>query len=187
MSVISTNEFKTGIAIKIDGELFVIAEYQHVKPGKGGAFMRTKLRRLKGNSVMERTFRVGEKFEEAFIEQRTLQYQYRSGETFHFMDQASYEGMEISEAVLGKSAGFLKENMEITGSFHAGELISLELPIFVDLRIEETEPGIRGDTSKSGNKPAKLETGLVIQVPLFMDAGETIRVDTRTGQYVSRA
>src|SRR3989338_5889265 len=110
--MISTNEFKNGMAIKIDGELFVIADYQHVKPGKGGAFVRTKLRRLKGNSVMERTFRVGEKFEDAFIEQRALQFQYRSGDTFHFMDLASYEGVEIPESVLGKAAGFLKEGME---------------------------------------------------------------------------
>ncbi len=185
--MISTNEFKNGMAIKIEGELFVIADYQHVKPGKGGAFVRTKLRRLKGHSVMERTFRVGEKFEEAFIEQRTLQFQYRSDDIFHFMDQESYEGMEIPAAVLGDSAGFLKENMEIAGSFYDGEVISLELPIFVDLRIQETEPGIRGDTSKSGTKPATLETGKVIQVPLFMDSGEVIRVDTRTGSYVSRA
>ena len=185
--MISTTEFKNGETIVMDGQLWVIVEFQHVKPGKGGAFVRTKLRRLKGHSVMERTFRVGEKFEEAFIEQRTLQFQYRSGETFHFMDLASYEGVEIPESVLGPSAGFLKENMDIAGSFYAGEIISLELRIFVDLRIDETEPGLRGDTSKSGNKPAKLETGLVIQVPLFMDSGEIIRVDTRTGAYVSRA
>ena len=185
--MISTSEFKNGIAIKIEGELFVIAEFQHVKPGKGGAFVRTKLRRMKGNSVMERTFRVGEKFEEAFIEERKLQYQYRSGDLFHFMDLKSYDGVEIPKAILGKSAGYLKEDMEIAGSFYEGEIISLELPIFVDLKIEETEPGIRGDTSKSGGKPAKLESGLVIQVPLFIDSGEVVRIDTRTGQYVSRA
>ncbi len=185
--MISTNEFKTGIAIKVDGELFVIAEYQHVKPGKGGAFMRTKLRRLKGNSVMERTFRVGEKFEEAFIEQRKLQFQYHPGDAFHFMNQETYEGVEIPASTLGESAGFLKENMEIIGSFYDNEIINLDLPIFVDLRIEQTEPGIRGDTSKGGNKPATLETGKVIQVPLFVSSGDTIRVDTRTGAYVSRA
>ena len=185
--MISTNEFKTGLTIMVDGGMYVIEHYQHVKPGKGGAFVRTKLRKAKEGSVIERTFRVGEKFQEAFIEERKLQYLYRSGSEFHFMDLGSYEDLQIQEAVIGPSAGFLKDNMEIQGKFHEGRLMDLELPIFVDFKILETEPGIRGDTSKAGTKPAKLETGVTIQVPLFIDSGETIRVDTRTGSYISRA
>ena len=185
--MISTSEFKNGMTLLLDGELYVIADYQHVKPGKGGAFVRTKLRRLKEGSVMERTFRVGEKFQEAFIEERKLQFLYRSGTDFHFMDLATFEDLQIQESLLGSSAGFLKENMETEGKFHDGQLIGLELPIFVELKIQATEPGIRGDTSKAGTKPAKLETGVTIQVPLFVDSGETVRIDTRTGAYISRA
>lgn len=184
--MISTSEFKNGIAIEIGGELYIIAEYQHVKPGKGGAFVRTKLRRLKDGGISERTFRAGEKFQEAYIEPRKLQYLYRSGESFHFMDLKSFEDLDVAERMLGSSAGFLKENMEVQGDFYQDKLIGLELPIFVDLRVDETEPGIKGDTSKAGMKPAKLETGVSIQVPLFVDSGEMIRVDTRTGSYVSR-
>ncbi len=185
--MISTSEFKSGAAILVDGELCVIVEFQHVKPGKGGAFVRTKLRRLKGDAVIERTFRAGDKFQEAFIEERKLQFQYRSGDQFHFMDMNSYEEIRLPESVVGSSAGFLKDNMEIAGEFYEGALIGLTLPVFVDLRIVETEPGIRGDTSKSGGKPAKLETGMTVQVPLFVGPDEMVRVDTRTGSYVSRA
>ena len=187
MGVISTNEFKTGITVLIDGELYAIVEYQHVKPGKGGAFVRTKLRRVKDGNVIERTFRAGEKFQDAYIEDRKLQFLYRSGATFHFMDQTSFEDVQIDEKVIGSPAGFLKENMEITGNFYEGEMIGLALPIFVELQVVETEPGVRGDTSKAGNKPAKLETGVTIQVPLFIESGGMVRIDTRTGSYVSRA
>jgi elongation factor P len=185
--MISTNEFKTGLAIRVDGTLYIIEEYQHVKPGKGGAFMRTKLRHLTQGSVIERTFRAGEKFEEAFIDERSLQFLYKSGTDYHFMDLETYEDRLVAEAAIGPSAGFVKESMELKGRFHEGALIGVELPIFVDLKIEYTEPGIRGDTSKAGNKPAKLETGVTVHVPLFIEAGETIRIDTRTGAYVSRA
>ncbi len=187
MGVISTSEFRNGLTLLLDGELCAIAEYQHVKPGKGGAFVRTKFKRLKDGSVVERTFRVGEKFEEAYIEDRNLQFLYRSGAEFHFMDLTSYEEMQLPEKAVGPTAGFLKENMEVVAKFHNGKNIGVELPIFVDLQITETEPGMRGDTSKSGNKPAKLETGVTIQVPLFVGSGETVRIDTRTGTYVSRA
>ncbi len=184
--MITTSEFKTGIAIQLDGALYVIVEFQHVKPGKGGAFVRTKLRRIKEDSVMERTFRAGEKFQEAFIEEKKLQFLYRAGETCHFMDLETFEDLQIQEARMGPGAKFLKENMDVKGNFHAGELLGLELPIFVDLRIERTEPGVRGDTSKAGTKPAELETGVTIQVPLFVESGEMVRIDTRTGNYVSR-
>ena len=184
--MMSTNEFRNGEAIMLDGQLWVIVEYQHVKPGKGGAFVRTKLRRLRDENVIERTFRAGEKFQEAYIEKRTLQYLYRTADTFHLMDTKSYEEVQIPEQVIGTSAGFLKENMELEGQFHEGQLIGIQPPMFVEVQIESTEPGIRGDTSKAGMKPAKLETGATIQVPLFIETGELIRVDTRTGSYVSR-
>jgi len=185
--MISTNEFKNGMAILVEGELYTIAEFQHVKPGKGGAFVRTKLKKLKDGSVLERTFRAGEKFQEAFIEERELQFLYRSGSVFHFMDMGSFEDLQFEERLVGPAAGFLKESMELTGNFHDGQLIGLQLPIFVELRIERTEPGVRGDTAKAGTKPAVLETGVTIQVPLFVEPNEVIRVDTRTGTYVSRA
>ena len=186
MSMISTNEFKNGIAIVMDGQLWIVVEFQHVKPGKGGAFVRTKLRRLRDSSVIERTFRAGEKFEEAYLEKRALQYLYRTADSFHLMDTKTYEEMQVSADVIGDSAGFLKENMEMEGQFHDAKMIGIQPPMFVDVRIESTEPGVRGDTSKGGMKPATLETGATIQVPLFVETGDVIRVDTRNGAYVSR-
>ena len=184
--MISTAEFRNGEAIVIDGQLWIIVEYQHVKPGKGGAFVRTKLRRLRDDSVIERTFRAGEKFQEAYIEKRSLQYLYRTADAFHLMDTKSYEEVRVPATVIGQAAGFLKENMELEGQFHDSQLIGIQPPMFVDVRIASTEPGVRGDTSKGGMKPAKLETGATIQVPLFVDTGDLIRVDTRTSSYVSR-
>jgi elongation factor P len=157
-----------------------------VKPGKGGAFVRTKLRRMRDGSVIERTFRAGEKFQEAYIEKRTLQYLYRTADMFQLMDTTSYEEIPVPAQTLGQGAGFLKENMELEGQFHDGQLIGIQPPMFVDVHIQTTEPGVRGDTSKAGMKPATLETGAVIQVPLFIEQGDLIRVDTRTGSYVSR-
>ncbi len=185
--MISTTDFRSGETLVMDGQLWSIVEFQHVKPGKGGAFVRTKLRRLRDGSVIERTFRAGEKFQEAFIEKRTLQYLYRTAETYHLMDTKSYEEVQVPADVLGTGAGFLKENMELEGQFHDGQLIGIQPPMFVEVHIESTEPGVRGDTSKGGMKPAKLETGATIQVPLFVEPGDVIRVDTRTGSYVSRA
>ena len=184
--MISTTDFHNGETSVMDGQLWTIVEFQHVKPGKGGAFVRTKLRRMRDASVIERTFRAGEKFEEAYIEKRTLQYLYRTAETFHLMDTKSYEEVQVPEAALGAGAGFLKENMELEGQFHDGQLIGIQPPMFVDVHVQITEPGVRGDTSKGGMKPATLETGATIQVPLFIDTGDFIRVDTRTGTYVSR-
>lgn len=184
--MISTNEFRNGEAIVLDGQLWVIVEFQHVKPGKGGAFVRTKLRRMRDNSVIERTFRAGEKFQEAYIEKRTFQYLYRAGEAFHLMDTTTYEEVEVSARLLGSAAAFLKENMELEAQLHDGQMIGIQPPMFVELRVESTEPGIRGDTSKAGTKPAQLETGGSIQVPLFVENGDVIRLDTRTGAYVSR-
>jgi elongation factor P len=184
--MISTTDFRNGEAIVMDGQLWIIVEYQHVKPGKGGAFVRTKLRRMRDDSVIERTFRAGEKFQEAYIEKRTLQYTYRTADTFHLMDSKTYEEVQVPASAMGEAAGFLKENMELEGQFHDGQLIGIQPPMFVDVVVESTEPGVRGDTSKGGMKPAKLETGATIQVPLFVDTGDRIRVDTRTRAYVSR-
>ena len=184
--MISTSEFRNGEAIVMDGQLWVIVEFQHVKPGKGGAFVRTKLRRMRDSSVIERTFRAGEKFQEAYIEKRALQYLYRSADTFHLMDTKSFEEVQVSADTLGQAAGFLKENMELEGQFHDSQMIGIQPPMFVDVHVESTEPGVRGDTSKAGMKPATLETGATIQVPLFIETGDLIRVDTRTSSYVSR-
>jgi elongation factor P len=184
--MISTTEFGTGKTILIDQQLWVIVDFQHVKPGKGGAFVRTKLRRMRDNSVIERTFRAGEKFQEAYIEKRSLQYLYRTADSFHLMDSKTYEELSVPAEQIGTAAGFLKENMELEGQFHDGQMIGIQPPMFVDVHVASTEPGIRGDTSKGGMKPATLETGATIQVPLFIDTGDFIRVDTRTASYVSR-
>ena len=184
--MISTSEFRNGETIVMDNQLWVIVEFQHVKPGKGGAFVRTKLRRMRDDSVIERTFKAGEKFQEAYIEKRTLQYLYRTADTFHLMDTKSYEEVQVPAKTIGQTAGFLKENMELEGQFHEGQMIDIAPPMFVDVHVSSTEPGVRGDTSKGGMKPATLETGATIQVPLFIGTGDLIRVDTRTSSYVSR-
>ena len=184
--MISTTAFRSGEAIVMDGQLWIIVEFQHVKPGKGGAFVRTKLRRMRDGSVIERTFRVVEKFQEAYVEKRTLQYLYRTADTFHLMDTKTYEEAQVPAEAIGQAAGFLKENMELEGQFHDGQMIGIQPPMFVDVHVQSTEPGVRGDTSKGGMKPATLETGATIQVPLFIEIGDLIRVDTRTGSYVSR-
>ncbi len=185
--MIDTSQFKSGLAIVFDNDLYIIVEFQHVKPGKGGAFVRTKLRNLKSGGIIERTFRSGEKFEDAFIEERPLEFLYRAGNELRFMDHTTYEETAVEVSRLGDQVGFLKENMEVTASYHNGQLLGITLPLFVVLKIDHTEPGLKGDTAKSGTKPATLETGAVIQVPLFLDSGETIKIDTRTGTYVSRA
>ena len=184
--MISTTDFRSGLTLRMDGQLVVIVEFQHVKPGKGGAFVRTKLRRLRDDSVIERTFRAGDKFEDAYIEKRTMQYLYRSGDTFHLMDTKTYEEIQLPVKSIGSAAHFLKENMELEGQFHEGQLIGIQPPMFVDVHVASTEPGVRGDTSKAALKPAQLETGATIQVPTFVETGDLIRVDTRTGSYVSR-
>lgn len=184
--MISTSNFKTGLTFFVDGQAYSIVDFQHVKPGKGGAFVRTKLRRVKDGSVLDKTFRAGTKFQDAFIERRELQYLYRSGETFHLMDNNSYEEMALDESQIGDMAPFLKENTDLEGQFLNGELVGLIPPMFVELNVASTEPGIRGDTSKSALKPATLETGATVQVPLFVNTGDRIRIDVRQRAYVSR-
>ena len=187
MAVISTNEFRNGLTIQVDHDIFLILEYQHVKPGKGGAFVRTKLKNLRNSNVIERTFKAGDRFPEAYIEKRKCQYLYHTGETYHFMNLDTYEEAELSAEALGKQAGFLKENMEITVSQYEGQVVDVELPISVELKVESTEPGLKGDSSRAGTKPATLETGAVVQVPLFIGPEELIKVDTRNSSYISRA
>lgn len=185
--MISPRDFKTGMDVIIEGKLFQIVEAQHVKPGKGGAFVRTRLKDLKTGYIQERTCRVEERYEEAFIEEKAIQYLYRESDRYHFMDTASYEQVALEKDILGDSVKFLKEDMEITVSLYDGKIIGITLPIFVVLTIADTEPGIRGDTSRAGMKPAKLETGATIQIPLFIDKGDQVKIDTRTGEYVERA
>ena len=184
--MISTSELKNGLTIKMDGQLFQVIEFQHVKPGKGGAFVRTKLRSLTSGNVLERTFRSGEKLEDAFIEYKKLQFSYASGNEYHFMEEKTYEQFQLTAEQMGEVPHFLKENMVVTASFYEGKLISIEPPMFVELAVVEADPGLKGDTAKSGTKSVKLETGYSIQVPLFVDIGDLLKIDTRKGDYVER-
>ena len=184
--MISTSQFSIGQSLIVEGELMVILGSQWVKPGKGGAFIKTKLRRFRDGAILERTFKSGEKFQEAFIEKRALQYLYREGDTLHLMDMASYDQLEIKADQMGPAVGFLKENAELEGQFHNDRLIGLQPPMFVEVHVQATEPGVRGATSKASTKPATLETGATIMVPLFVDNGDLIRIDTRTSSYISR-
>jgi elongation factor P len=183
---LSINEIKNGLTILVDGIVFMVIDSQHIKPGKGAAFCRAKLRNLKNNNVLERTFRGDEKIEEAFIEEKKLQYQYASSGMFHFMDQENYEDVSISEDTMEDKAKFLKDNIEVTAYYYKDEVLYLTLPNFVEYKITGTEPGIKGDTAKSGTKPATIDSGAQINVPLFVDEGDVIKVDTRTGSYVER-
>ena len=184
---VSINEIKSGLTILVDGDIYQVIEYQHVKPGKGGAFVRTKLRNLRSGNVQEKTFRGDEKIEEAFIEERKLQYLYESGGIYNFVDQENFEEITIAKEDLQDKIKFLKDNLEVNAYFYKDETLTINLPNFIEVKIIHTEPGIKGDTAKSGTKPAKIETGATIQVPLFIDIGDKIKVDTRTGEYVERA
>ena len=185
--MISTNQFKTGMALVIDGELYILIEFQHVKPGKGAAFVRTKLRSIKTGNVLQRTYDGGEKFQDAFIEKKQVQFLYRAGEEYHFMDLKSYDQMVFRTGDLGDSADYLTENLEMRAELYEGKLVGLELPTTVILKIADSDPGLKGDTSKSAMKLAVMETGLKLQVPLFVGPGDLLKVDTRTGEYAGRA
>jgi elongation factor P len=187
-SMISTNQFKNGNHIEVEGTIFKILEFQHVKPGKGGAFVRTKLRRASDGAVIDRTFRAGEKFRAVRTEARKMQFLYSDGTEAHFMDTESYEQIIVPQDAVQDALRWIKPSSEIDLLFIDGEPSDMQLPSAVDLEVTQTEPGLRGDTaSGGGTKPATLETGAMIQVPLFVDVGERIRVDTRSGDYVSRA
>ncbi len=186
--MISTNQFRNGNHIDVDGTIFKIVEFQHVKPGKGGAFVRTKLRRASDGNVIDRTFRAGEKFRAVRTEVRRMQFLYGDGTDAHFMDTESYEQLTIPEDSIAEALRWTKESDEVEVLYIDNEPADIQLPSAIDLKVTETEPGLRGDTaSGGGTKPATLETGARVNVPLFVEIGETVRVDTRSGEYVSRA
>jgi len=184
--MISTADFRNGIVLEIDGALMEIVEFQHVKPGKGGAFVRTKLRNILTGRVLEKTYRSGEKFEQARVEEQTWQYLYFDGDLYHFMHPESFEQLEVSQSIVGDHAQWMKENDKISLSFHNGKVIDVSVPFFVELTISQSDPGVQGDRTSGATKPATLETGATIQVPLFLEEGDVVRVDTRTGAYMER-
>lgn len=183
----STAEFRNGMVLQIDNDLWTIVYFQHVKPGKGGAFVRTKLKNVLTGSVVEKTYRSGEKVTDVRLERRPVNYSYSDGDLFYFMDVNTFDMIPLTHDVIGDDQlKYLKENMECEGLVHNEKVISVELPYFVELEITDTEPGVRGDTAQGGTKPAKLETGAVIQVPLFIEQGERVRVDRREDKYITR-
>ena len=185
--MISSNDFRPGTTIEYDGSIWRVIEFMHVKPGKGAAFVRTKLKNIRTGAVKEMTFRAGEKVARARIENRQMQYLYNDGTSYTFMDSETFEQMNIAREQLEYEINFLKENMNCIVVLYEGEAIGVDLPNTVELEVAETEPGIRGDTATGGSKPAKLETGYVVQVPFFINQGDRLIIDTRCGQYVSRA
>ena len=185
--MISSNDFRTGVTVEIDGNVWQVVDFQHVKPGKGAAFVRAKLKNLQTGAVVERTFNAGEKLPRARVERKEMQYLYASDGMYNFMDNETYEQVAMSEEQLGDARKFLKENMNIGVMYFQEAVIGVDLPVSVELKVVETDPGIRGDTATGGTKQAKLETGHVVRVPLFIEAGETLRIDTRTGDYLERA
>ncbi len=182
---VSTAEFKKGLKIQFDGEPYSIVDFQHVKPGKGGAFVRTKLKHMKLGRVIDNTFRAGEKVELVDFEEKRMQYLYRDAR-YHFMDLDTYDQISLSPEEVGEARDFLRENTEVEILFIDQSPVSVELPNFIELQIAKTDPGIRGDTASGGSKPATLETGAVIQVPLFLNEGDVVKVDTRSGEYLGR-
>lgn len=184
---ISTNDFKNGMTIELDGGLFQVVEFQHVKPGKGAAFVRTTLKNVRTGAVVDRTFRAAEKVEQARLDKREMQYLYRDGDHYVFMDNQSYEQLHVGHVTLGDAAGFLTEGMSAILSMVGDEIVGTELPASVELVVAETEPGIQGDRVSGARKPATLETGKVLQVPLFVNVGDRLKVDTRSGEYITRA
>lgn len=181
-----TSDIRKGLKIQIDGEPYVVVDFQFVKPGKGNAFTRTRIKSLITGAVLDKTYKSGEKLEEASMEQREMQFLYKDDDGFHFMDQSSYEQYAIPAKIVEEEARFLKENLTVGVLLFDDRPVSIALPNFVELEVVETDPGVRGDTATGGKKPAKLETGAVINVPLFIERGETLKIDTRSGEYVER-
>ena len=184
--MISINNVRNGNVIKLNGELFTVIYFQHVKPGKGGAFVRTKFRNFKTGAVTDKTFRAGESVEDVRIEEKKLQYIYSSGDDYYFMDLKTYEQMPISKMIIGESVEFLKEECEIKGIYCEDKLVNAEMPNFVNLKVANTSPGKKGDTASGGSKPATLETGAVIQVPVFVNQDDVVKIDTRSRKYLER-
>ncbi|EON72085.1 elongation factor P [Lysinibacillus fusiformis] len=185
--MISVNDFRTGLTIIVDGQLYRVMDFQHVKPGKGAAFVRSKLRNLRNGNVQEKTFRAGEKVEKAQIDNRKMQYLYAQGDEHVFMDMESYDQSELASSAIEYELKFLKENMEVHIQSYQGEMLGVELPNTVELEVTETEPGIKGDTASGGTKPATLQTGLIVQVPFFVNQGDVLIINTTDSSYVSRA
>ena len=184
--MISTADFRSGVRILLDGQPFYIVEFQHVKPGKGGAFVRTKLKSYITGNVLDRTFRSGERFEEPDLEERQMQFLYATGDSYTFMDTDTFEQFTYEKKQLGENADLLKENMVATILVYEHRPIGVQLPIFIELKVVDADPGVRGDTASGGTKPAVLETGAVVKVPLYLEIGEIIKIDTRTREYVER-
>lgn len=185
--VLSAGEFRNGVTIQYNGNIYTIIEFQHVKPGKGAAFVRTKLKNVIDGGVIEQSFRPTEKFDRAIIERKDMEYLYNDGELYYFMDPESYEQMPIGADQIGDSLKFVKENEQVKILSHDGNVFGIEPPMFVELEVTHTEPGVRGDTATNVLKPAEVETGATVQVPLFIDNGSRIKIDTRTGEYLGRA
>jgi len=184
--MISAGDFKNGVTVEIDGNIYQILEFQHVKPGKGAAFVRTKLNNIISGGVVEKTFRPTEKFPKAHIDRKDMQYLYRDGDLFNFMDVETYDQIALNEDVVGDSLKFVKENEVVKICSHNGNVFSVEPPLFVELAITETEPGFKGDTAQGATKPATVETGAIVMVPLFVEQGDVLKIDTRSGEYLSR-
>ena len=182
----STTDFRRGLKIEYKGEPYEIVDFQHVKPGKGAAFVKTRMKNLLTGNVLDINFRSGDKFEKPDLEEKEMQYLYADGDSYWFMDVETYEQVAIPLEHIKEKVGYLQENVQVAILFYKGKAIDVELPNFVELKVVETEPGVRGDTVSGGSKPAKLETGLVVNVPLFINEGDVIKIDTRTGEYVER-
>lgn len=185
--MISVNDFRTGVTVEVDNSIWQVIEFQHVKPGKGAAFVRTKLRNLRNGNIQEKTFRAGERVKRAHIDHKTMQYLYASGDVHAFMDTTSYEQIELPSQQIENELKYIKENMEVSIMMYEEEIIGVSLPNNVELFVTDTEPGIKGDTVSGGSKPATLETGLTVQVPLFINEGDRLIISTGDGKYVSRA
>ena len=186
MPAITTNDLKNGITLELDNGLFTVVEFQHVKPGKGGAFVRTKLRNLRNGNVFEKTFNAGIRVEQAILDKRDMQFLYKDGDDFVFMDTETYDQTNIAPSALGDAADYLIEQAMAIIAYHGTEIVTVEIPASVELAIADTEPGVQGDRVSGAKKPATLETGKVIQVPLFVNVGDKVKVDTRSGDYVTR-
>ena len=186
MPAITTNDLKNGITLQLENGLFTVIEFQHVKPGKGGAFVRTKLRNLKNGNVLEKTFNAGIRVEQAMLEKRDMQFLYRDGDDYVFMDTESYDQINVAPVALGDAADYIIESMIAIIATHNAEIVSVEIPASVELLIANTEPGIQGDRVSGARKPAELQTGKTIQVPLFVNIGDKVKVDTRSGEYLTR-
>lgn len=185
--MVSAGEFKKGLTVELDGQVWVIVDFQHVKPGKGAAFVRTKIKNVVNGNVLERTFNPTERVPKAHVETKEMQYLYNDGDLYYFMDSETYEQIPMNHDIVEDALQFVKENMNVTVKFFKGNPFSVEAPNFVELEVAQTDPGFKGDTATGGTKPATLETGAVVQVPLFVNEGDVIRVDTRSGEYMSRA